>query len=170
MMPVIFKLLRLSAAWPWTTANNPGKPGGLWEFLGVEKGKHSLGPEESPGAYRAASSAWAVGGSGNQFPISLFYYKIGWLMSFKTGSMDLGWHNLFFTVKLFFDRLTALMGKGEGVAGFLALPGMTGWRLKGGKIWRHFRQRMKRLVIADGFLLSGGNALWVSQAGFLAQI
>lgn len=83
MMQWIFKLLRLSAAWPWMTANNLGKPRGLWEFLGVEKGKHSLGPEESRGAYRATSSAWAAGGSGNQFPIGLFYYRIRWLTSFE---------------------------------------------------------------------------------------
>lgn len=83
MMQWIFKLLRLSAAWPWMTANNLGKPRGLWEFLGVEKGKHSLGPEESRGAYRASSSAWAAGGSGNQFPIGLFCYKIRWLRSFE---------------------------------------------------------------------------------------
>lgn len=76
--------------WLWMTANNPGKPGGLWAFLGVEKGKHSLGPKESRGAYRATSSAWAAGGSGNQFSMGFFYWKTRCFMSFKKVSMDLG--------------------------------------------------------------------------------
>lgn len=57
-------------------ARNPGKPAGLWEFLGPERGKHSVGPEETQRTYKAAGSASAEGGSGNQFSISVFYNKI----------------------------------------------------------------------------------------------
>lgn len=64
--------------------------------------------------------------------------------------MDLGWHNLFFTVYLFFDRLTALEGKWEGVVGLLAVPDVPGWRLKDWNAWRHFLQMPTAIACTRG--------------------
>lgn len=80
--------------------------------------------------------------------------KLSNQMSLIRVFMDLGWHNVFFMVYLFFDRLTTLAGKGKGVVGLLAVPDVPGWKLKGWNVWRHFLQMPTAIACTRGWKVS----------------